>query len=99
MVSIKIVRRTYPKMTSSIYPTCTTIYDPSKSWNGYTLYQPGCRFQGNSAILIDMNGNVVNQWKGLYGFPNKMLTGGYVMGSTGMRNPHYGFQDMLDLVQ
>ena len=51
------------------------------------------------AVLINMNGNVVNQWKGLDGFPNKVLPGGYIMGSTGIRNPEYGFQDMLDLVQ
>ena len=51
------------------------------------------------AVLIDMNSNVVNQWKALDGFPNKMLPGGYVMGSTGVRNFKYGFQDMFDLVQ
>ncbi|MBA7649817.1 hypothetical protein ES703_57616 [subsurface metagenome] len=31
--------------------------------------------------------------------PNKMLPGGYVLGSSGVRNMKYGFQDMLDLVQ
>jgi hypothetical protein len=46
-----------------------------------------------------MNGNIVNQWKGLDGFPNKMLPGGYIMGNTAVRNPKYGFQDMVDLVQ
>ena len=46
-----------------------------------------------------MNGNVVNQWKGLDGMPNKMLPGGSVMGSTGCRNPKYGYQDILDLVE
>jgi hypothetical protein len=51
------------------------------------------------AVLIDMNGNVVNQWKGLDGMPNKMLPGGFIIGSTGCRNQKYGFQDQLDLVQ
>ncbi len=46
-----------------------------------------------------MNGNVVNQWKNLDGMPNKMLPGGSVMGSTGCRNPKYGYQDALDLVE
>ena len=46
-----------------------------------------------------MNGNVVNQWQGLDGMPNKMLPGGSVMGSTGCRNPKYGYQDMVDLVE
>lgn len=87
-------------MPSSIYPTGTTIYDPEKCWNGYTVYQSDM-FQCNRgrAVLIDMNGNTVNQWKGLDGFPNKMLPGGYIMGSTGMRNAKYGLQDMADLVQ
>jgi len=87
-------------MASTVYPTGTTIYDLGKCWNGYTIFQASM-FQGKKslAVLIDMNGNVVNQWKGLDGIPNKMLPGGYVMGSTGTRNPKYGSQDQLDLVQ
>ena len=87
-------------MAVTIYPTGTTIYDPKKCWNGYTIFQP-IMFESGSAgaTLIDMNGNAVKQWKGLDGFPNKVLPGGYVMGSTGVRNPRHGFQDMLDLVQ
>jgi hypothetical protein len=88
-------------MTSSIFPTGATIYNPEKCWNGYTLYQ-ATMFHGKGGtgtILMDMNGNVVNQWKGFDGFPNKMLPGGNIMGSTGGRNPDYGFQDMVDLVQ
>ncbi|MBI4295540.1 MAG: aryl-sulfate sulfotransferase [Chloroflexi bacterium] len=83
-------------MASSVYPTGTTIYDPAKCWNGYTIFQAA---RDLCAILVDMNGNVVNQWRGLLGFPNKVLPGGYVMGSTGVRNPKYGLQDYLDLVQ
>ena len=87
-------------MPASVYPTGTTVYDPGKCWNGYTVFQASMmEAKTAGAVLIDMNGNVVNQWKGLDGFPNKMLPGGYIMGSTGMRNPKYGFQDMLDLVQ
>jgi hypothetical protein len=84
-------------MVSSVYPTGTTIYNPGKCWNGYTSFQA----KDVGATLIDMNGNVVNQWKGLIGepSPNKILPGGYVMGSTGVRNPKHGFQDLLDLVQ
>ena len=87
-------------MTASIYPTGTTIYNPEKCWNGYTIFQ-AYMFQGKRAlaVLIDMNGNVVNQWKGLDGIPNKMLPEGYVMGSTEGRNPKYGSQDQIDLVQ
>ncbi len=87
-------------MPATIYPTGTTIYDPEKCWNGYTIFQ-ATMFRGNEvgAVLIDMNGNVVNQWKGLDGIPNKMLPGGYVMGNSGTRNPKYGSQDQLDVIQ
>ncbi|MCL6479707.1 MAG: aryl-sulfate sulfotransferase [Peptococcaceae bacterium] len=46
-----------------------------------------------------MNGREVKLWENLYGFPNKLLPGGQVMGSTGERNKAFGFQDMRDLVQ
>ena len=44
----------------SIYPTGTTIYDPDKCFNGYTLYQA----KEHGALLIDMNGGEVNLWPG-----------------------------------
>jgi len=81
--------------TPSVYPTGTTIYDPEKSWNGYTIYSA----RGTGAALIDMNGNVVHLWEGLQGFPNKLLPGGYVMGSLGVRDPKFGFLDQIDVVQ
>ena len=82
---------TYP----TIYPTGATIYDPEKCWNGYTIYN----IQGHGALLADMNGNEVKLWENVYGFPNKLLPGGHIMGSTSERNKKYGFQDMRDLVQ
>jgi hypothetical protein len=87
-------------MPPSIYPTGTTIYYLEKCWNGYTLFQSELhRKNSYGAVLIDMNGNVANRWKGLDGFPNKLLPGGHIMGSTGVRNFKYGFQDMVDLVE
>ncbi|MCR4394758.1 MAG: aryl-sulfate sulfotransferase [Dehalococcoidales bacterium] len=87
-------------MAVSVYPTGTTIYYPEKCWNGFTVFQTDLNGGKNSSVvLIDMNGTPVNVWKHLDGMPNKMLPGGYVMGSTGVRNPKYGFQDMIDLVQ
>jgi hypothetical protein len=77
-----------------VYPTGTTIYDKERACNGYTLYQTA-----KGAALIDMNGRAVKLWKGLKGFPNKLLPGGYVFGSTGERDPKYGFQDQKDLVE
>lgn len=79
----------------TIYPSGTTIYDPEKCWNGYTIFQA----KETGAALIDMSGSVVKLWKGLHGFPNSILPGGYVMGSTGERPVKFAFQDMRDLVQ
>ena len=79
----------------SVYPTGTTIYKPEKAWNGYTILT--ARSPAVGAVLIDMNGNIVKQWKGLLGFPFKLLPGGYVMGNTGRRRR--GHREMMDLVQ
>jgi len=79
----------------TIYPTGTTVYDPEKAFNGYTLYP----LTKKGAVLVNMNGEVVHFWKDLQGFPNKLLPGGQVMGHLGVRNPSYGHQDQTDLVQ
>ncbi|MDR1515981.1 MAG: aryl-sulfate sulfotransferase [Synergistaceae bacterium] len=77
-----------------IYPTGTTYYDAASSWSGYTIFP-----SAKGALLIDMRGNEVQLWEGLLGFPNKILPGGQVFGSSGARNPKYGFQDHLALLQ
>lgn len=79
----------------TVYPTGVTVYDPERSYSGYTIFQAA----SVGALLIDMNGREVQLWKGLQGFPNKLLPGGQVFGSTGERNPRHGAQDQLDLVQ
>ncbi|NKB70028.1 MAG: thioredoxin [Candidatus Latescibacteria bacterium] len=79
----------------SVYPTGTTIYYPEKCFNGYTVFPA----KDVGPALIDMNGNLTKLWKGLIGFPPKILPGGFVMGNTGVRNPKYGYMDSLDLVQ
>lgn len=81
--------------TPSVYPMGTTIYDPEKAWSGYTVMP----VVGVGTVLIDMNGNVVKTWRNLQGFPNKLLPGGQVFGSLGMRDSQYAYQDMTDLVQ
>ncbi|MDR1541348.1 MAG: aryl-sulfate sulfotransferase [Clostridiales bacterium] len=78
----------------SIFPTGTTIYKKDKAYSGYTIFP-----SAKGALLIDMNGNEVNLWAGLGGFPNKILPGGYVLGTTGARQSPKSFQDQLDLVQ
>jgi hypothetical protein len=63
----------------TVYPTGTTIYRPELCWNGYTVFQTETE---TGAVLIDMNGNVVRNWKHIVGFPVAILPGGHVMGGT-----------------
>ena len=79
----------------TIFPTGTTIYDPERCFSGFTIFQA----KETGACLINMNGAVVQMWKGLHGLPNTILPGGFVMGSTGERPAEYGYQDFRDLVQ
>ena len=79
----------------SVYPTGTTIYNPEKCFSGYTIFQA----KELGALMIDMSGSEVKLWKGLHGFPNKLLPGGYVLGHLAERNNQYGMQDQTDLVQ
>ena len=79
----------------SVFPTGTTIYDPAKAWNGYTVLSP---LGGDAAIVIDMNGNVVKRWEGYNssaGGPMRILPGGVVIGATGANTGH---QESLALV-
>lgn len=79
----------------TVHPTGTTVYNPEKCFNGYTIFpaaEHGC-------MLIDMNGKVVRYWKDLQGFPNKLLNGGNVLGSRGTRDTAYGYQDQIDLIE
>ncbi len=87
-------------MPARIYPTGVVEFNPEKCWSGFTLFQ-AVLFEGKEfgAYLIDMNGQVVKKWPHLEGFPNKMLPGGYLMGNSEMRDPKFGHQDMVDLIQ
>ena len=63
----------------TVFPTGTTIYKPDKCWNGYSIFRAE---GGIGPTLIDMNGNVVKQWKGSSS-PPKLLPGGYLMRGLG----------------
>ena len=52
----------------TVYPTGVTVYNKEKAWNGYTIFP-----SAKGALLIDINGNEVQLWAGLAGFPNKIL--------------------------
>ena len=79
----------------SVFPTGTTIYDPEKTWNGYTIHDAPIP---HGAILIDMNGNVVKQWKQISSVPSpfRILPGGHIIGGDEPRNPH---QEAIALLQ
>src|SRR5579884_885494 len=80
----------------SVYPTGTTIYDPARAWNGYTVLSP---LGTQAVVVIDMNGKVVKQWDGYNnsaGGPARILPGGVVVAANGT-NP--GRQESLELVE
>ena len=80
----------------SVYPTGTTIYDPDRAWNGYTVLSP---LATQAAVVIDMNGRVVKQWEGYNnaaGGPARVMPGGFVVGASGARPPH---QESLELIE
>src|SRR4030095_15250210 len=85
-----------PIRAQSVYPTGTTIYEPARAWNGYTVLSP---LGTQAAIVIHMNGNVVRRWDGYVssaGGPIRVLPGGVVMGAAGANPPR---QESLELVQ
>jgi outer membrane protein assembly factor BamB len=79
----------------TVYPTGTTIYRPDKTWSGYTILDTP---EEQGAVLIDMNGNTLRQWKELAASPApfRILPGGYVMGGDRPREPH---QESIALVE
>ncbi|HLG56613.1 MAG TPA: hypothetical protein VI485_14845 [Vicinamibacterales bacterium] len=87
--------RSHRAWWASVYPTGTTIYDPDRSWNGYTVLSP----LGTPAVLvIDMNGNVVKRWDNFNnsaGGPARVLPGGFVMAASGANPPR---QESVELI-
>jgi len=49
------------------FPPGTTLYDPEKAYNGYTLFTP----YNDEQYLINMSGKVVHKWK----LPYRVLSG------------------------
>src|SRR5215471_714275 len=80
----------------SVYPTGTTIFDPDRTWNGFTVLSP---LGTQAVIVIDMNGKVVKQWDGYVnsaGGPARVLPDGVVMAANGTNPPH---QESVELIQ
>jgi len=83
-------------VAQSVYPTGTTIYDPERAWNGYTVLSP---LQTQAVVVIDMNGNVVKRWDDYVnsaGGPARIFPDGVVMAANGSNPPR---QEALELVQ
>jgi hypothetical protein len=80
----------------TVYPTGTTIFDPDRTWSGFTVLSP---LATQSVPVIDMNGTVVKQWDGFNnsaGGPARVLPGGFVIAASGARPPN---QESLELVE
>ena len=72
----------------SVYPTGTTVYQPDKAWNGFTVFIAP---EEIGAIVVDMNGNPVKQWTGYHGGaggPARVLPGGHVLAGGPTRARH-----------
>ena len=72
----------------TVYPTGTTIYQPDKAWNGYTVLSA----LGTPAVVVlDMNGREVWRWEGYdlsAGGPARVLPGGIVVAPKGVFPRH-----------
>ena len=80
---------------SNVFYTGVTNYNPEKCFNGYTLIPA----RGSGALLIDMNGKAIRLFKNIQGEPNKIIKGGYIIGSRGVRDKAISHQDRIDLVE
>lgn len=86
-------------------PMGVTVHKPDQCDSGYTLLSsfgahenpPGSGIY-HGAILVDMDGTLVNEWP-LAGFNVKMLPDGHVLGFNAMRADETGHQETDALVQ
>ncbi|MGZ5861187.1 MAG: aryl-sulfate sulfotransferase [Croceibacterium sp.] len=73
----------------TVFPTGTTIYQPDKTWNGFTVLSP---LGTPAVIVVDMNGRVVKRWEGfdlVSGGPARVLPGGVVVAPQGDAMPQH----------
>jgi len=83
-------------LAQTVFPTGTTIFDPARTWSGFTVLSP---LATQAVPVIDMNGTVVKRWDGFNnsaGGPARVLPGGYVIAAGGARPPN---QESLELVE
>jgi hypothetical protein len=94
LVSVLAATASLPAVPS-VYPTGTTIYDPTRAWSGFTIFDTP---ETPGAVLVDMNGAVIKAWRdaALAPVPFRILPGGFVMGADAARPPH---QETLAVTQ
>src|SRR6476660_5201473 len=83
-------------VAQSVFPTGTTIFDPERTWSGFTVLSP---LATQAVPVIDMNGTIVKRWEGFNnsaGGPARVLPGGYVIAAAGNRPPR---QESLEIVE
>ncbi len=51
----------------SIYPTGTTVFDPDRTWSGYTIFATP---DSQGTVLVDMNGTLVKRWTQIASVPS-----------------------------
>ncbi len=78
----------------TIFPTGVTLYSKEKAYNGYTVFH-----SAKGAQLIDMNGREVKTWTGTFGFPDRILPGGYLVTSSGRYKDQLEYLERADLIQ
>jgi hypothetical protein len=95
-VALLTLATTLAAAAPSVYPTGTTIYDPTRAWSGYTVLS---LLTTQAVVVIDMNGDVVKRWADFNnsaGGPARIMPGGFVIAAQGAHPPH---QEALELVQ
>jgi hypothetical protein len=81
----------------TVYPTGTTLYQPERCWNGYTLL-----FRGLEVKLVDMNGRMAHAWALATEVTKcgtdraRLLTNGNVLVSRGGMHSEDGVLEELD---
>jgi hypothetical protein len=96
LTAAAITLATLPSLSGAgptVFPTGTTIYDPDRAWNGYTLHDT----PNDGTVLIDMNGHTVKRWPDMLGFPPRLLPGGYIMGGVTDGAPHQENAALVEL--
>ena len=74
----------------TVFPTGTTIYNPEKCWNGFTVLSNvtfGEHRQHRGVPVYDMNGNKVHVWKDVIGFPPVVMPGGKLLAARAHHPP------------